>query len=327
MKANRADEPHPEVQEFIRMYESKDLPPQDEMPVVQNRRLTEELSSDEDLLIEVENVEDWFIDGPVIDVPIRIYDPRETQTGASPVLLFFHGGEFITGNIETHDTMCRKLAQETGYPVISVEYRLAPENPFPAGLRDCYTVLEWLSESASELGIDRENIVVTGDSSGANLATGTSLLSRDRGGPEIAYQVLIYPSLGKTEETKSYKENAEGYFLTSDYIDAAYDYYTKSDIDVGNKYAWPREEKDYSDLPPATIITAGFDPLRDDGVLYAEELEEAGIPVAFHNYDDMIHAFMGFISDPIDLDSAHDAYETIAEDLQSEFYDAPSEAT
>ncbi|SEW12257.1 alpha/beta hydrolase [Natrinema salifodinae] len=315
MTPTSADEPHPEVQEFLELYDSLDAPSFDEVSAAEARRMFEELRASGEPEIELASVEDRTIDGPRGDLPLRIYEPG-TEGDERPLILYFHGGGWVIGSVDTHDGTCRKLAAESGYPVVSVDYGLAPEHPFPEGLRDCYAALEWAAEAAPDLGADPDRIAVAGDSAGGSLAAGLSLLVRDRGGPEITYQLLVYPGTGDVTKTDAYEENGEDYFLTKADMAWFRDHYFEREIDEGNVYAMPRLAHDLSELPPATVITAGFDPLRDDGAAYAERLEAAGVPVEYHHYDDVIHGFFGMITEPVDVERAHEAYEDAVADLQ-----------
>ncbi|WP_049953979.1 alpha/beta hydrolase [Halostagnicola larsenii] len=323
---SRANEPHPDVQAFLEIYESLDTPDFSEVTPEMAREQLATMLEHGDPAIELPSVEDRSIDGPDGAIPIRIYEPSEDPQSDRPLLLYFHGGGWVVGSIDTHDGSCRKLAAESGYPVVSVDYRLAPEHPFPAGLRDCYAALEWAEDAtgdrdAAEAGdgiaADSDRIILAGDSAGGNLAAGTALLARDRGGPDIAAQLLIYPATGDATETESYEENAEGYFLTADEMAWFRGHYFADDIQQGNVYAAPRLAADLSGLPPATILTAGFDPLRDDGAAYADRLEADGVPVTYHNYDDMIHGFFGMIQEPTNFERAHEAYDDAIADLRA----------
>ncbi len=316
MTPSSANEPHPDVQEFLELYESLDTPEFSEITPREARRNFEAMRVTDEPDIELESVEDHAIDGPHGDLAVRSYDPG-TEGEDRPLIVYFHGGGWVVGSIDTHDGVCRKLADDTGYPVVSVDYGLAPEYPFPEGLQDCYAALEWVAEETDALNADPDGIVVGGDSAGGGLAAGLSLLARDRGGPDIAYQLLIYPSVGDATVTEAYEENSEGYFLTEDDMEWFRDHYFETEIDMRNIYAFPLFANDLSDLPPATVITAGFDPLRDVGAMYADRLADAGVPVEYHNYDDMIHGFFSMISDPIDLDRAHEAHETARADMKA----------
>ncbi|QLK27334.1 alpha/beta hydrolase [Natrinema zhouii] len=316
MTSSSANEPHPDVQAFLELYDSLDAPSFDEVSPEEARRMFDEMRVTGEPDIELERVEDRTIDGPRGDLSIRIYDPG-TEGEDRPLLLYFHGGGWVIGNIDTHDGACRKLAADSGYPLVSVDYGLAPEHPFPEGLEDCSAALEWAADSADELDADPDRIIVAGDSAGGTLAAGLSLLVRDRGGPDIAYQLLIYPSTGDVTETDAYEENGDGYFLTKDDMAWFREHLFDREIDQGNVYALPRLAHDLSDLPPATVITAGFDPLRDDGAAYAERLADDGVPVEYHHYDDMIHGFFNMISEPVNLERAHEAYDDAIADLHA----------
>ncbi|THE65538.1 alpha/beta hydrolase [Salinadaptatus halalkaliphilus] len=316
MTPDRAPQPHPDVQSFLELYESLDAPEFTEVSPTRAREMFEQMRVGGDPIVDLESVEDRTIDGPYGEIPIRIYDPG-TAGEDRPLLVYFHGGGWVIGSIETHDNTCRKLADETGYPVVSVDYGLAPEQPFPEGLLECYAALEWASETAPDLEADPDRIALAGDSAGGNLAAATALLARDRDGPTVAHQLLVYPGTGDVTQTDAYEENGEGYFLTAEDMAWFRGHYFEREIDQGNIYAMPRLADDLSDLPPATVITAGFDPLRDDGGAYAERLTDAGVPTSHHHYDDMIHGFFGMIAKPIDLEPAHEAYEAAVADLQA----------
>ncbi len=305
----RAGAPDPDVQSFLELYNSLDMPDLHEVSPQQARQLFDEFAAGP-ADISLPSVENRTIPGPAGELPVRVYDPRETHS-ERPLVLFFHGGGFAMGSVDTHDGPCRKLAIETGYPVVSVDYRLAPEHPFPAALRDSYAALEWAAATAPTLDADPDRLVVAGDSAGGNLAAATALLARDRDGPDIAHQVLVYPVTGNAPETDSYEENAEGYFLTADLMDWYRDLYLGDDIDAGNVYARPRLCRDLSGLPPATVLTAGFDPLRDDGAAYAERLDRANVPVSYHNFPGLIHGFFNMISDPVRVENAVAAYDVV----------------
>ncbi|WP_126661751.1 alpha/beta hydrolase [Haloterrigena salifodinae] len=318
MTPTRAPEPHPALKPLLETIDSAETPALHELPVDEARAVLDDMFDDnadaDGPSIDLESVEDRTIDGPAGDLLIRVYQPAgETPR---PTICYFHGGGFVVGSVDEHDDTCRKLAAETGYTVASVEYRLAPEHPFPAALEDCYAALEWVDDEIETLGGDRDRIVLAGDSAGGNLATATSLLSRDRGGVEPAHQLLIYPITGDITETDAYEENADGYFLERETMEWFDDCYFGREIDRGNVYARPRLAADLSGLPPATVVTAGFDPLRDDGARYAERLEADGVPVTHYHYDDMIHGFFGMFAEPMNLGRAHEAYDDVVRDLQ-----------
>ncbi|MFE7328586.1 alpha/beta hydrolase [Streptomyces sp. NPDC057565] len=231
--------------------------------------------------LPVARVRDEDADG----VPVRVYD-RAVHADA-PVVLYCHGGGFVLCDLDSHDGFCRSIADATGAVVVSVDYRRAPEHPFPAAPEDAYTALLWTAKT-----YPGRRIAVAGDSAGANLATVLTLLSRDRGGPEIAYQALYYPMLDPTCSRPSHRRNGQGYFLTSDHLRWYWDSYLPDLADRADPYAAPLARTDLSGLPPAYVVTAGLDPLRDEGLAYAEALTTAGVPVEAHHYAGMFHGFL-----------------------------------
>jgi acetyl esterase len=222
-------------------------------------------------------------------IKARIYQP--VQEEGLPLIMFFHGGGFVQGDVYTHDHNCRRLAVQIKAVVVSVEYRLAPEFPFPVPAEDCYEATCWAVEQAKELGIDPHKLVVMGDSAGGNLATVVCMMSRDRGGPPITAQVLIYPALDATLSMPSVNALAKGYFLTREKMEWYIGHYARNEVNKKHPYLSPLFAEKLHDLPPALIITAEFDPLIDDGEGYAEKLKGAGIPVEYMEYKGMIHAF------------------------------------
>jgi acetyl esterase len=224
-------------------------------------------------------------------VPVRIYRPL--AAGAPlPVLMWFHGGGFVLGGLTESDADCRDLATRTGCAVVSVGYRLAPEHPFPAGSDDCFAATTWVAEHGAALGVDASRIAVGGDSAGGNLAAAVALMARDRGGPKLVFQLLVYPVTDQVSlETKSHHENAEGYFLTRRGVLWFRDQYLPTIDDRRTPYASPLHAGALERLPPALVMTAEYDPLRDEGEAYAARLERAGVSVVLRRYDGMIHGF------------------------------------
>ncbi|MFD4370294.1 alpha/beta hydrolase [Streptomyces sp. NPDC058486] len=218
-------------------------------------------------------------------VPVRVYEP-DTRADA-PVILFCHGGGFVLCDLDSHDAFCRSIADATGATVVSADYRRAPEHPFPAAPEDAYTALEWAART-----YPGRRLAVAGDSAGAGLATVVALLSRDRGGPAIAFQALYYPMLDPTRSRPSHRENGQGYFLTADHLRWYWDAYLPDAADRTHPYAAPLAHADLSGLPPAHVVTNGLDPLRDEGIAYAEALAAAGVPVESHHYAGMFHGFL-----------------------------------
>jgi acetyl esterase len=243
---------------------------------------------------KVATVEDRCLPGPGGDIPVRIYTPMlaEPEAGPWPVLVYFHSGGWVMGSIEGHDPICRVLANHIGCLVISVEYRLAPEHPFPAAPEDCYAATHWVAEHAEIINVDPGRIAVGGDSSGGNLAAAVALMARDRGGPVLCHQVLIY---GETDHyssgSASYTTCAAGYGLSSASLVWFWDQYLANPEDRLHPYAAPLRAAMLHGLPPALIITAEYDPVRDEAETYARRLQEAGVPVRLSRYEGMIHGF------------------------------------
>jgi len=234
--------------------------------------------------------EDQSVPGPAGDIPVRVYRPETDKP--LPVVVYFHGGGFVIGDIATHDTTCQRLAAGVPALVVSVDYRLAPEHRFPAAVDDCDAATGWVSAHASEFGGDPSRLAVAGDSAGGNLAAVVARRARDAGGPPIALQLLIYPGTDMTRSLPSHTENGTGYLLDSDAMNWFLDNYL-GDADPRHPDASPLFADDLSGLPPALVLTGEFDPLRDEGEAYAERLREAGVPVTTSRYDGMIHGFYG----------------------------------
>ncbi len=233
--------------------------------------------------------EDLTLPGPEGGLPARLFKPVAGE--ALPVLLYFHGGGWVAGSIDTHDGTCRKLANAAGCAVLSVGYRLAPEAKFPAAPEDCYAALCWLSKQGGELGLDTSRIAIGGDSAGGNLAAVTSILSRDRGGPELRYQVLLYPVTDRNFETASYREGHEDSLLSSATMRWFWGHYLSAPEDGESPLASPLRAESLAGLPPAHVITAEADPLRDEGRAYAGRLREAGVPTRATHYEGAFHGF------------------------------------
>ena len=229
------------------------------------------------------------IPGPGASIGLRLYRPR--GTGPFPMLAYFHGGGFVLGLNAGHDWIARWLSHATGCLVGLVDYRLAPESPFPAAPEDCFRAIQWMTEAASEIGGRADTLAVAGDSAGGNLATVVSLMARDRGGPALSHQILLYPVTDHSFDTASYEENSEGYLLTRDFMRWFWDQYLPEPRSGSNPHASPLRAENLSQLPPATVITAEFDPLRDEGETYAGRLMAAGVPTQLTRYSGMIHGF------------------------------------
>ncbi|MGE4609386.1 MAG: alpha/beta hydrolase [Myxococcota bacterium] len=237
------------------------------------------------------SVEDRSIPGPAGEIPLRVYTPE--SDGPFGVFVFYHGGGWVIGDRDTHDRECRTLCEQAGCIVVSVDYRLAPEHVFPAAADDAFAALQWVGNNARELGGDPERIAVGGDSAGGNLAAVVALLARDAGGPALRFQLLVYPAVDLRTPSgfTSRKENEEGPFLTLDTMEWFENHYFASDQDRIAPNASPLLASSHADLPPALVVTAEFDPLRDEGEAYAKALEQAGVETTLHRYDGMPHLF------------------------------------
>jgi acetyl esterase len=237
----------------------------------------------------VARVENRTLPGPAGEIPVRIYAPSE-QRGL-PALVYFHGGGFVIGGLETHDGTCRSLANATGCIVVSVDYRLAPEHKFPAAPEDCYAATRWVAEKGAEIGVDTRRVAIGGDSAGGNLTAVVALMARDRGGPALRHQLLVYPVANHAFDTPSYRENATGYLLSREMMRWFWNHYLARAEDGAGTYASPLRAASLAGLPPAHVITAEFDPLRDEGEALAARLAREGVPTTHVRYDGMIHGF------------------------------------
>ncbi len=263
---------------------------------------------------EVGKVEDRIISGATGEIPVRIYTPQ--GEGPFPVLVYYHGGGWVIGDLDTVDIPCRMLANRAGCIVVSVDYRLAPEHKFPVAAEDTYAATKWVVENAKAIQGDPARVAVCGDSAGGNLAAVVALMARDRNGPSLLYQVLIYPVTHHSFETNSYRENAEGYFLTKETMVWFWNHYLQNEQAGQHAYASPLVAEDLRNLPPALVITAEYDPLRDEGEAYATRLKKAGVQVKAMRYDGMIH---GFFWMPHALEQGRKAIEQVADALKHVF--------
>jgi acetyl esterase len=257
----------------------------------------------------VHAVEDRDADG----VPVRIYRPSADPN--LPIFVALHGGGWTIGSVEQYDGIARWLANASGAVVVSVDYRLAPEHPYPAPLDDCFTALKWAAAHASEIGGDASRIAIGGDSAGGNLAAVCALLARDAGGPQLALQALIYPVTDVDFGTASYVDNGEGYLLEAEQMRWFVESYTAGKVDPADWHVSPLRATDLAGVAPAVVLTAEYDPLRDEGELYAERLRDAGVDVEYECFEGMIHSFFGLPA----FDKAHDAMDFVVTGLRRVF--------
>lgn len=236
------------------------------------------------------SVEDHLADGPHGPIPVRVYRP--TEGVGAPLVCYFHGGGFVSGSVEAWDGVARRIAKESGAVVVSVDYRLAPEHRFPIPLDDCHAALVWAVDHADAFGADGSRVAVAGDSAGGNLAAAVTLRSRVEG-PVLRAQVLVYPVVSPDCSSPSMVDNATGYLLTTDSMRAMWDWYLGPDGDRNDAFAAVDRAADYTGLAPALVITAEYDPLRDEGEHYASLLGGFGVDTTVTRYDGMLHGFFG----------------------------------
>jgi len=293
----------PDLAAVVDDIEAAGLPPWHAMSVGAARRLEDELFAAGDGP-PVAGVRELSIPGPGGDLPVRIYRP---DAGDPATLLFYHGGGWVLGTLDSIDPVCRRLARRAGCLVVSVDYRLAPEHPFPAAVDDAWAALRWAADHAGSLGGDPDRLGVAGTSAGGNLAAATALRARGAGGPDLAQQALLYPITDRAFDTDSYAENADGPLLTRADMEWFWERYLRSPVDGHNPFASPLRARELSGVAPATVVTAGADPLRDEGRAYADRLDGAGVSVARHHYPEMAHGFLSFVDDVPAADEAFDA--------------------
>ncbi|MEM7412109.1 MAG: alpha/beta hydrolase [Myxococcota bacterium] len=251
-------------------------------------------------------------------VPVRIYRPKAPADGLRPGVFEIHGGGFLMGSIEMMDPWCQLVASVLDAVIVSVEYRLAPEHPFPAGIEDCYAALSWMSENASELGVDPARIAIAGQSAGGGLAAGTALMARDRGGPALCFQLLEIPELDDRLDTPSMRAFEDTPMWNRPNAVWSWRHYLGPDhAGTPSPYAAPSRATDLRGLPPAYVSTMEFDPLRDEGIRYAQALLEAGVSVELHSYPGTFHGSVLVAEAPVSKRSAREAIETLQRRLQA----------
>ena len=285
---------HPQVAALLERVANTGLPAYHEVPPAVARRLYRDargaLSPDPPA---IESVQLLLAPGKAGPVPIRAYRPKGAgKDEVLPALVYFHGGGWVIGDLDTHDVVCRTLANGARCAVFSVEYRKAPEAPFPAAVDDCFSALSFIFANSSSLRINSRQIAVGGDSAGGNLATVMALMAREAGAPAISFQLLIYPGADMRMKHPSIKRNGEGYLLTEKVMAYFRGHYVPREADWLDWRVSPLLAKSLKGLPPAFLLTAGFDPLVDEGREYAERMQKEGVPVEYRNYPDMVHGFV-----------------------------------
>lgn len=262
----------------------------------------------------VGKIEERSIPGPAGNIPVRIYRPE--SAGTHPLIMLFHGGGWVVGDLDTEDATCRGLCRRVGAVVISVDYRLAPETAYPGAVDDCFAATVWAIGHAEELGIDASRVATSGTSAGGNLSGAVAMMARDRGGPAIAHQLLFCPVIDADFDRSSYIRNATDYGLTRDGMIWFWDHYTGSGDDRYEPYASLIRAEDLSGLPETTIIAAEFDPLVDEAVAYGDALKAAGVKTRCTVYDGMTHGFNGYVGV---VDAAKVALDEAAAGIRASF--------
>jgi acetyl esterase len=309
-----SDKLHPTVRTLLEAIAAQGDPPLETLSPTDARKLAAESIKPVGGTPEpVRSIENLTIPGPDGQIPIRVYTPD--TPAPRPAMVYFHGGGWVVCDLDTHDVVCSAIARRSGAVVVSVDYRLAPEHKFPAAVVDCYAATVWVASNAERLGINSGRIAVGGDSAGGNLGAVVSLKSRDENGPAIALQAMVYPVTDLSSfDTPSYREFADGYSLTKSEMEWFRDHYLSSIDDARDPYASPLLAPDLRGLPPALIITAECDPLRDEGEAYAKRLEEAGVAVTCTRYSGMIHPFFSLSGA---IPQAFDAIQQVADAVRS----------
>jgi acetyl esterase len=284
---------HPQAQALMRLMQERGVPathtltPADARAFYRERRTFTQPEPP-----EVAAVRDFEARGPAGPIPLRSYRPAGSRADAAlPVLVYYHGGGWVIGDLDTHDVLCRQLCNQSGCAVIAVDYRLAPEHRFPAATDDAIAAARWVHANAAALKLDPARIAVGGDSAGGNLAAVVALAARDAGDLPVAFQLLVYPATDQRRGWPSHTTNGQGYLLTKESMDYYHDHYLDASQDLDWR-ASPLLHPNHAKLPPAFVLTAGYDPLRDEGLQYAHALSAAGSRAALVNFERQVHGFI-----------------------------------
>jgi acetyl esterase len=307
---------HPQAQALLRLVEERGLPPTHTLTPVEAREMYRQRRFfTQPAPPEVESVRELEAAGGPGPIPLRAYRPLGSAADAVlPVLVYYHGGGWVIGDLDSHDVLCRELCNQSGCAVVAVDYRMGPEHRFPAAVDDALAATRWVRTNAGALKVDASRLAVGGDSAGGNLAASVALAARESGDLPIAFQLLIYPATDQRRGWPSHTTNGEGYLLTRDTMTYFHDHYIddpKHDLDWR---ASPLLHADHRNLPPAFVLTAGYDPLRDEGLQYAHKLSEAGNRATLVNFERQIH---GFITMGKVIDEANVAVQLCASQLRA----------
>lgn len=306
---------HPQAQALLRLMEEKGVPPTHTLTPVEARAfyLQRKTFTQPDAP-EVGSVRDLEAKGPAGPIPVRSYRPLgSAATDVLPVLVYYHGGGWVIGDLDTHDVLCRQLCNQSACAVVAVDYRMGPENRFPAAVDDALAAARWVRSQAAALNVDAARMAVGGDSAGGNLAAVVALAAREAGDLPLAFQLLIYPATDQRRQWPSHQANGEGYLLTRDSMQYYHDHYLGGDAHDLDWRASPLLHEDLSGLPPAFVLTAGYDPLRDEGLQYAHKLSAAGSRATLVNFERQVH---GFITMGRVIDEANVAVQLCASQLR-----------
>jgi acetyl esterase len=304
----------PQAQRIIDATIALGLPPMEQMTPGEARESMRARTAALGPVEDVARVDDHRVRVDRGEITVRCYTP--SGAGPFPALVFFHGGGWVIGDLETHDGVCRSLANGASCVVASVDYRLAPEHKYPVAVEDAFAATRWIADNAPRLGIDPRRLAVGGDSAGGNLAAAVAIMQQERGGPGLALQVLVYPVTRHGLDTDSYRKYADGYLLTRNAMRWFWDHYLRRPEDGEQPYASPLLARKLEGLPPALVITAEYDVLCDEGEAFAARLREAGVPVTLTRYPGMIHGFLRMLNL---VDTARAARDEIASALRKAF--------
>lgn len=298
----------PALADLVAEFEKREVSPWHALSVDEARHLEDDLFTPApDAREDVGAVTEFEVDGDAGSIALRIYTPD--APGPHPLLVFCHGGGWIMGTLDSADDICRGFCRRAERVVVSVDYRLAPEHPFPVGLADAITALHWVGANATSIDGDPDDIAVAGTSAGGNLAAGLARYSTTETAPAVSRQLLLYPMLDRDTTRDSYRENADAPFLVPADIEWFWDQYLRHEVDAANPYAVPLNGPHLESLPPATIVSAGHDPLYSEAFAYVAELQDAGVNVVHHHYPGLCH---GFLSMAGDVPTASAAFDELA---------------